>query len=208
MKRFKEYTQELINEAKFYRLPKNAAALGNVKNLIDHLYDKHVHGDDYDPNIMRNIEEFIKEIKKSAKSFKTKEDVDGTVYESVVNEGEVLVFDKLGSYIDELRQEVRDLIHATSDDKWIRALQSIESNVEKLEKSINKHDSKLGAISTNESSINEGKDDFVARHSGTNITLKKGYKHHTEEELTALYTKIGDLVKNDLKVKDVTIVFE
>ena len=57
-------------------------------------------------------------------------------------------------------------------------------------------------------SINEGKDDYVARYSGTNITLKKGYKHHTEDELQKLYNKIGELVKDDLKVKDVTIVFE
>lgn len=56
--------------------------------------------------------------------------------------------------------------------------------------------------------VTEGKDDFVARHSGTNITLKKGYKHHTEEELYKLYDKIGKLVKDDLKVKNVTVVFE
>jgi len=64
--------------------------------------------------------------------------------------------------------------------------------------------------SVNESNfkVNEGKDDFVARHSGTNITLKKGYKHHTEEELYKLYDKIGELVKDDLKVKNVTVVFE
>jgi len=59
-----------------------------------------------------------------------------------------------------------------------------------------------------ESVVSEGKDDYVARYSGTNITLKKGYKHHTEDELEKLYNKIGELVKDDLKVKDVTIVFE
>jgi hypothetical protein len=58
-----------------------------------------------------------------------------------------------------------------------------------------------------ESVVTEGKDDFIARHSGTNITLKKGYKHYTEEELNDLYDKLGDLVKT-LKVKDVTLVFE
>jgi hypothetical protein len=50
--------------------------------------------------------------------------------------------------------------------------------------------------------------DFVAKYSGTKITLKKGYKHHTEDELTDLYNKIGELVKDNLKVKDVTILFE
>ena len=59
-----------------------------------------------------------------------------------------------------------------------------------------------------ESAITEGKDDYMARYNGTNINLKKGYKHHTEDELEKLYTKIGELVKDDLKVKDVTVVFE
>ena len=69
-------------------------------------------------------------------------------------------------------------------------------------------DFKEGLDNLSESNVNEGKNDFMAKHSGTNITLKKGYKHHTEDELTDLYNKIGELVKDDLKVKDVTIVFE
>jgi hypothetical protein len=63
-------------------------------------------------------------------------------------------------------------------------------------------------VNESKDTVNEAKDDFVARHSGTNITLKKGYKHHTEEELYKLYDKIGKLVKDDLKVKNVTVVFE
>jgi len=60
---------------------------------------------------------------------------------------------------------------------------------------------------TKESTITEGKDDFMARFGSANINLKKGYKHHTEDELNDLYDKLGDLVKT-LKVKDVTLVFE
>jgi hypothetical protein len=56
-------------------------------------------------------------------------------------------------------------------------------------------------------SVNEGKDDFMARYDRTNINLKKGYKHHTEAELNGLYDKLGKLLKN-LKVKDATLVFE
>lgn len=56
-------------------------------------------------------------------------------------------------------------------------------------------------------SVNEAKDDFVARHGKSNILLKKGYKHHTADELEALYDKVGKLVKG-LNVKDVNIVFE
>ena len=56
-------------------------------------------------------------------------------------------------------------------------------------------------------SVNEGKDDFVARHGKANIILKKGYKHHKDTDLEKLYDKLGSLVKG-LKVKDVTLVFE
>lgn len=56
--------------------------------------------------------------------------------------------------------------------------------------------------------VNEGKDDFMARHSGTDIWLKKGYKNHTEAELQELYFKIGELLKDNLDVKTVTVVFE
>lgn len=58
-----------------------------------------------------------------------------------------------------------------------------------------------------ESVVTEGKDDYMARFGSANINLKKGYKHHTEEELNDLYDKLGDLVKT-LNVKDVTLVFE
>ena len=58
-----------------------------------------------------------------------------------------------------------------------------------------------------ESVVTEGKNDFMARYGSANINLKKGYKHHTEEELNDLYDKLGDLVKT-LRVKDVTLVFE
>jgi len=58
-----------------------------------------------------------------------------------------------------------------------------------------------------ESTVTEGKDDYMARFGSANINLKKGYKHHTEDELNDLYNKLGDLVKT-LNVKDVTLVFE
>jgi hypothetical protein len=56
-------------------------------------------------------------------------------------------------------------------------------------------------------SVNEAKHDFMARFGRANINLKKGYKHHDEDELYDLYDKLGKLVKT-LKVKDVTLVFE
>jgi hypothetical protein len=57
-----------------------------LKNSVDYIVGKHSNGDDYNPAEMRTIEEFIKKIKKSAKSFKSKEEVEGTIYESVVTE--------------------------------------------------------------------------------------------------------------------------
>lgn len=51
-------------------------------------------------------------------------------------------------------------------------------------------------------------EDFIAKHSCTDILLKKGYKNHTEAELQELYLKIGELVKDNLDVKQVTVVFE
>jgi len=88
MKRFKEYTDDSINEAKFTRLPKDLNAIWNLKNSVEYLVGKYDNGDDYNPAEMKTIEEFIKEIKKSAKTFKSKDDVDGTVYESV-NEAKI-----------------------------------------------------------------------------------------------------------------------
>ena len=56
-------------------------------------------------------------------------------------------------------------------------------------------------------SVSEGKDDFMARHGKADINLKKGYKHHNEDELTKLYDKVGKLTK-DKKIKKVDVVFE
>jgi hypothetical protein len=55
--------------------------------------------------------------------------------------------------------------------------------------------------------LNESKNDFAARYDKSNILLKKGYKHHTADELEKLYYKLGALVKG-LKVKDVSVIFE
>ena len=67
----------------------------------------------------------------------------------------------------------------------------------------------LKKLETNESVVTEAKDDYVARYSGTNITLKKAYKHLNDEELNQLYLEIGELIAdNKLKVKDATFTFE
>lgn len=83
---YDKVNESLVTEAKFFRLPNKLDAMWELKNSVDYIVGKHTSGDDYNPAEMRTIEEFIKKIKKSAKSFKSKEEVEGTIYESVVNE--------------------------------------------------------------------------------------------------------------------------
>ena len=77
-----ESTETLNEKAKFSRLPKDLNAMWNLKNSVESMVGRYDNGDDYDPKVMRTIEEFIKEIKKAAKSFNSKEEVIGTVYEA------------------------------------------------------------------------------------------------------------------------------
>jgi hypothetical protein len=58
-----------------------------------------------------------------------------------------------------------------------------------------------------ESSITEGKDDYMAKSGNTDINLKKGYKHLVEYELDDLYTELGELSKK-YKIKGITATFE
>ena len=76
-------------------------------------------------------------------------------------------------------------------------------------KYVDKGDREVGdiAIGLMENLTTEGKDDFVARSGKADIFLKKGYKHHNEDELTDLYSKLGKLVKG-LNVKKIDLVFE
>ena len=76
-------------------------------------------------------------------------------------------------------------------------------------KYVDKGDREVGdiAIGLMENLRTEGKDDFVARSGKADIFLKKGYKHHSEDELSDLYSKLGKLVKG-LNVKKVDLVFE
>lgn len=55
--------------------------------------------------------------------------------------------------------------------------------------------------------VSEAKDDYVASSDGVSISLKKGYKHHSEDKLYSLYDKLIKLVKGK-KVKRVELVFE
>jgi ribosomal protein S21 len=60
---------------------------------------------------------------------------------------------------------------------------------------------------TSKKKVKEGKDDYSARHGKADINLKKGYKHHSEDELEQLYSDLGSIVKGK-KVKKVDVIFE
>jgi len=119
--------------------------------------------------------------------------------ESVVNEASMSDIDQMAqdskdfkSFVKEFTKTHHDLSTAGEPGQFMDWLQSIYDGAkENMEESV----------------VTEGKDDYMARFGSANINLKKGYKHHTEDELNDLYDKLGDLVKT-LNVKDVTLVFE
>jgi hypothetical protein len=95
-KEAKHAMESLVTEAKFFRLPKKLNAMWELKNSVDYIVGKHDNGDDYNPSEMKTIEEFIKKIKKSVKSFNDADEVEGTVYESLVNEAKAIKVTKKG----------------------------------------------------------------------------------------------------------------
>jgi vacuolar-type H+-ATPase subunit B/Vma2 len=61
----------------------------------------------------------------------------------------------------------------------------------------------------NESSLNEAKSDYMGSYDRKEITIKRGYKHATEDELYKMYEKIGKLLKQfKIPVKSVTVITE
>ena len=103
---YDKVNESLVTEAKFFRLPNKLNAMWELKNSVDYIVGKHKNGDDYNPAEMKTIEEFIKKIKKSVKSFKDAEEVKGTIYESV-NEGKGQ--DLADKYVAKLRTEFKKL---------------------------------------------------------------------------------------------------
>lgn len=58
------------------------------------------------------------------------------------------------------------------------------------------------------SQINESKNDYVANYNHVRITLKNGYKYLSEQELDALYLKIGNMIKDtDLQAQRIDVIF-
>ena len=68
-----------------------------------------------------------------------------------VDEGEVLLFDELNDKFDVLATSISELMDKTEDPKWTKALGGLMKQLEKLISTAANHDTKLGAIETNES---------------------------------------------------------
>jgi hypothetical protein len=161
-----------INEAKFFRLPKELDAMWELKNSVDYIVGKHKNGDDYKPEEMKTIEEFIKKIKQSAKAFKDAGEVKGTVYESVVNEAakkineevneaEVDLWSEVEGDFTQIYSKLNDLAEETTDSKWRKAIEGIIKALDVVETKMGQASSKLGVITVNEADKYESVDEAM-----------------------------------------------
>lgn len=95
IKLFEEFNSTESVQESFYRLPKDV--IGNElylasKNLMN-FYDRTQAGNDVDPGVLDTVIKKLNDIKKSVKKFSNKEEIEGTVYESVIIEGAAKQFD-------------------------------------------------------------------------------------------------------------------
>jgi hypothetical protein len=91
--------EESIKES-FYRLPKKV--IGNdlyvLDNRMQQLTSAVNNGSDLDIKALDNIISMLQDVRKSAKKFDKKEDLLGTVYESLVNEADIKSDDEFKDY--------------------------------------------------------------------------------------------------------------
>ena len=95
IKLFEEFNSVEPIQESFYRLPSDV--IGNelypAKQALNSFYDRVAAGNDVDPKSLDNIIKDLEYIKKAVKKFNKAEEVEGTVYESVINEGAAKQFD-------------------------------------------------------------------------------------------------------------------
>lgn len=95
IKLFEEFNSAESIQESFYRLPKDV--IGNelypAKQALNSFYDRVAAGNDVDPKSLDNIIKDLEYIKKAVKKFNKAEEVEGTVYESVIIEGVTKQFD-------------------------------------------------------------------------------------------------------------------
>ena len=149
----KDKDLELVVSEAFNRLPKDV--IGNElylasKNLAN-FYQNTSAGRDIDTGVIDTIIRNLEKVKKSVKKFNSKEEVAGTVYE-----GEVLLFDEIGTELEALKKKISGLMKSATDKKWVSALGAASSALSNLDRNLSQSDSKLGAIIT-EANLYEAK---------------------------------------------------
>jgi hypothetical protein len=184
-----------INEGVFHRLPKNIISdeLYLTSKNLQNFYDRTAAGNDVDPGVIDTIIRGLDKVKKAVKKFNSKEEVAGTVYEA-----EKMVFDELGSTIDDLRSKISNLMKITTDKKWATALGQALTALSNLDRNLSQADSKLGVIPIKESDeVNEASVQVAGKPkpSGAQVLATVIIEHLMKNE----YLKPGaDKVKKEL----------
>jgi len=149
----KDKDLELVVSEAFYRLPKDVIGteLYVANQNLQSLYNNTSAGSDVDPKALDSIIKNLQQVKSLTKKFNSKEEVAGTVYE-----GEVLLFDEIGTELEALKKKISGLMKSATDKKWVSALGAASSALSNLDRNLSQSDSKLGAIIT-EADLYEGK---------------------------------------------------
>ena len=116
-----------------------------------------------------------------------------------LNEGEILVWNEVIDDFHALMNKLDDIGSQTTDPKWRKAILSISAQLDKVSNNLNKYDTKLGAIPTNESeSLNESGNKPLPFKKARKLTAKDpGLVSDIKSDLTALRLKLG--LDNDEK---------
>ena len=111
-----------------------------------------------------------------------------------------MVYDELGSMIDDLRDKISNLMKITTDKKWATALGQALTAVSNLDRNLSQADAKLGVIPIKESNeINEGRSIEKIQYDWTKLT--------TTMQATAANWKAAEGKAKDMllgKLKDMT----
>jgi hypothetical protein len=213
---FEQFNESLkadINEGVFHRLPKNIISdeLYLTSKNLQNFYDRTAAGNDVDPGVIDTIIRGLDKVKKAVKRFNSKEEVTGTVYE-----GEVLLYDEIGTELESLKKKIKDLMRITTNNKWVSALGSALTALSNLDRNLSQHDAKLGSIVT-ESEMNEGSSDLTMREKQLHGELSQvvfSYKNLKKAEkvnaVKALIPRLesGELSESEMNEGDMTKFYD
>lgn len=154
---------------------------------------------------------FISMLAKNRIKFKKQnENINESLKNMTLNEGaDWILLSSIGMMIDSYRGHfvTTDTSKAEGDiefgtKEWKQLAKKLNSKDKKIVASIIKNE-ELGE------EVNEAKSDFVARHSGTTITIKGARKNYSDDELEKLYDLLGNMLKKQkIKTKSAVITAE